>query len=302
MDTDFLSPLSLAVEPFTIGGDGAEETPDPTKLINPNRSAMLVDSFRFHVGLATVGANGLDFASMMAKLTFGSTPLTNQFIPLPAFAPLYFAYPLDALGNGDSGDCTLTWHLARPLYVPPDVQVGVSFKRKIPIASWASDINTSQPWGFSIAGRSMPAGMEIPEKIFVPWACATSVYSSTLPFMSSDADITNPFDEPLNIDYFTGFNMRDIIAGTRRGTSRTPITFQATLSSGKVLARDPTPFNLLFPPDRPILRTRGLLQPKEFVSVVIDVPQPTVDDSDAVFTTVGMTGWRELPTPQGALP
>lgn len=305
MQTDFLSPINLTVEPFTIGVDGAVSTPNPTQLINPNRSAMLVDEFKFSVGLEgfTLGADAHEFATVWAKLTYGSTLLTNQYIPLPAFAPFYFGYPRAALGNW--GDCTLTWHLPRPLYVPPDVQVGVSFLRRNPFpGTWDDEFNVNQKWGFSINGRSMPAGMQIPEKVYVPWACATSILglsaqSVEVPYTSNDADVVNPFDEPLNIDYFTGFNM----GPDPTAPSTTPITVQMTLSNGKVLMRDPIPFNLLFPPDRPILRTRALLQPKEFVSVVVDVPEPIDGNNEnAAFSTIGMTGWRELQTPMGALP
>jgi len=147
----------------------------------------------------------------------------------------------------------------------------------------------------------MPSGMAIPEKIYVPWACATSCYVTDVPYISGDSDIGNPFDEPLNVDYFTGWNVNSTQADSQ-STLKTPFTFQATLSNGKVLARDPIPFGALFPPDRPMLRMRALLQPKEFVSVVLDVPQPVSGNTSLNFTTVGMTGWRELKTPLGALP
>lgn len=304
MQTEFLSPLNLAVEPFTIGTDGAVATPNPAQLINPNRTAMLIDEFKFSVGIetGTLGGDAHEFPTVQAMLTFGATPLTNKFIPLPAFCPLYWGYPKAALEA--TGDATLTWHLARPLYVPPDVQVGVSFLRKNPfIPGWEGEFNPEQKWGFSINGRSMPAGMAVPEKIFVPWACATTIYSTTLPYISNDADLSNPFDTPLNVDYFTGYNTTEDTNST--GPNPLGLTAQLTLSSGKVVARDPIPFNLLFPPDRPILRSRALLQPKEFISVLVDIPEPDVGDNypeNAIFTTIGMTGWRELKTPLGALP
>lgn len=290
MNTDFLSPLCLGVDPFTLGGDGAQAFPNTVQLLNPNRTGMLVDEVRFCVGDDT---DRTQFLTTQVQLGLGATPLTNQFIPLKSFVPLYF----NALN-----DLTLTWHLARPMYVPPDVQLHVGFRRKIPPGLLAP-VDTNQLWGFSTMGRSMPAGMAIPEKIYVPWACATSCYSEDVPFISGDADIGNPFDEPLNVDYFTGWNANVDVGFASTSMLKAPFTFQATLSNGKVFARDPIPFSALFPPDRPMLRMRALLQPKEFISVVLDVPQPVPPDNLTLnFTTVGMTGWRELKTPLGALP
>lgn len=287
MQTDFLSPLNLTVEPFTIGAEGSFASPDATQLINPNRTAMLIDEIKISIGSG--GVLPAEFITVLTRLHLGGTPLTNNFVPLYAFMPTYLFYDTAF---------TLTWHLARPLYVPPNVQFTVEFLRKLPFSSWSGSINTSQKWGFSVNGRSMPAGMAVPDKIYVPWVCSANVYSTTVPYVSGDSDIVNPFDEPLNVDYFAGYNVTEDF-----NVLKTPLTFQATLSNGKVFARDPIPFFALFPPDRPLLKTRALLQPKEFVSVVLDVPQPEAsDDTDAVFTTVGMTGWRELQTPLGALP
>ncbi len=288
MPTDFLSPLLLSVDPFAMpAADGSRYTPNTVQLLNPNRTPMLIDEFRVTAG------DPNDWSTMQLRLNYGSTPCTNQFIPIRSCMPYY-------LSAKDDVDCTAVWHLAQPLYVPPDVQVGVEFLRKVP-TGFSTPNKTSAMWGFSIAGRSMPAGMEIPEKIYVPWACATSVYSSALPYISGDADIGNPFDEPLHVDYFTGMSCTTLDGNVQPY----PFTIQMTLSSGKVLARDPIPFSALFPPDRPALRMRALLQPKEFVSVVMDIPTPfSADDAtpNLIFTTVGMTGWREIQTPQGARP
>lgn len=283
MDTDFLSPITLGVDPFTVAAAGYS-APTATQIVNPNRTAMLIDEFRFNVGSNT---GGVEFATMTCNLKLGGTKLTNEFIPLPAFAPLYLGYYAGR---------TLTWHLPRPMYVPPNVQLGAEFIRRIPSGVVTHDV--TQLWGFSVMGRSMPAGMEVPEKIYVPWASATSVYVQTTPFVSADSDLCNPFDEPLNIDYFTGFNYNPNVSGP----IQTPLTVQMTLSNGKVLARDPIPFWTMFPQNRPILRCRAMLQPKEFVSAVLDIPDPVGSQDNAIFTTIGMTGWREMKTPLGALP
>lgn len=288
MKPDFLSPLVLAVDPFTIAGNGSVATPKNDQLINPNKTPMLIDELRFNVGNDD---NNVEFTTIQANIQFGSTPITNNFVPLRSIVPLYFSADANR---------TLTWHFARPLFVPPDVQFTVSFKRKLPapVTGWSNLIDTTNLWGFSIVGRSMPDGMAPPEKIYVPWACATSVYDDGVSqFVSGDADIGNPHDEVLNVDYFCGWNTN---SDNVSNMLRQPFTFQATMGHNKVLARDPIPFLALFPPDRPILRCRALLQPKEFISVQMEIPQTSADQDGLSFTTVGMTGWRELQTPKGA--
>jgi hypothetical protein len=277
MQTDFLSPLLLATDAFALNANGVSVIPNTVQLINPNRTPMLIDQFRVTSGYPP------GWAMVQMKLTYGSTPLTNSFIPLSAFMPAYHDF---------SADSTRVWHLAKPLYVPPDVQVGVEFKV---VNTLGTTLSSNAMYNFGIAGRSLPAGMPVPKKIYVPWACATTVYDTTNPYVSSDADLGNPFDSVLNLDYLCGF-----AAQTSEESIQRYFTVQMTLSNGKVLARDPIPFYALFPPNRNILRMRAPLQPKEFISVVLDMPVP--GGNNMRFTTLGMTGWRELDTPKGAQP
>lgn len=278
---DFLSPLLLEADPVTLTVDGAQQSFNAQQLINPNMTAMLIDEFRFTTGVSTF-ANA--FSYLVARLRFGNSNLTNEFVPVPAFAPCYTQW---------SGDQTRVWHLARPLYVPPGVQVTAEVGVKLPIRA---TINTALQWGFTIAGRSIAGGTEVPRQIAVPWACATSCYGTTVPFTSKDNELGNPFDSDFYMRQLIGYNINSLDLGR---VTRPNFTIQATYGSGKMLVRDPTPFFALFPPDRPIARMQALLKPKDFLKVVLDLPQPSASFTDLSFTTVGMTGYRMLDTPRG---
>lgn len=289
-----LSPLLLASDFLFVQADNSYASADPQKLLNPNRTAMLVDEIRFSKNIFQTDAETTyqDFTELLVDIKFGGIKLTNNYVPLRSFAPTYFAYPVDN---------TLTWHLPRPLYVPPDVQFNVSLKRSVPPGGAFAAPGVNSPVIVALAGRSIPGGQPVPKSIYVPFACATTAYGGTS-FVSSDADIGNPFDTPMRTVYFNGFNQG--FPSPSISPQRQPILVQATMSNGKMFIRDQTPILALFPPNRPVLRSRGLLQPKEFIRFQLDIQQPNIHDDTAnlCFTTIGMTGYRELQTPQGSLP
>ncbi len=295
MNRDFLSPIVLAADQFTLPTTSPSlrstmpaAQPNPVKFMNPNRTAMLVDEFRVFMPLGLM----TDQLTMYMRIFYGATPLTNNWLPMRAFMPAY----LNGSGMASNTDTSAVWHLARPLYVPPNVQLTMEFMRYSAGDTYSWTLSALPQVTCAIAGRSMPAGMAIPKTIFVPWACAYAGFAGTgiNQLQTSDADIANPFDVPLHVDYFTGYAFQEF------GTSPNDPTVQMTLSNGKSVVRDPTPMTLLFPLNRPILRSRALLQPKEFLSATIEWPNTTGPVS--TVAAIGMTGWREMQTPKGAQP
>lgn len=297
MNQEFLSPLLLEADRFSLPINGSWGSFNPQQLMNPNRTPMLIDELRFsgmQTPFATPGFDESDTASLVCKITFGNSNLTNDFVPLPVLAPTYLSYGSDA---------TRTFHLPKPLYVPPGVQINCTLQRKLP-PGWNAPIDPNTPFGFAIAGRSIPAGMPVPRKIFLPWVCSTSVRTTQIPFTSKDNEIGNPFDSDLRFTQLVGFNLHEAVADPFTAScsvTRSPITIQATYGSGKMLIRDPVPFLSLFPPTRPIAPMQGLLKPKDFLKVTLDMPQP-VGFTNMLFTSVGLVGYRTLDTPLGALP
>lgn len=301
LDTnEFLSPILMSADSFTLPIDGSFAQPLATQLLNPNRTAMLVDEFRIAANPSSQNANGItldnEFAQIMLDIKMGAIPLTNGETPVRAFMPTYTRQKTTSVPF--NSDKQLTWHLPRPMYVPPNVQIHAKIRRRLPTGWTINDANI--PFVFSLAGRSVPSGMQVPNKIYVPWATAFHVYNATtVPVSSNNASIVNPHDEPLHMSYLCGFQMNspqgDVVM--KAGT-----TVQATFSNNKLLIRDPTPFGALFPPNRPVMRLDGLLQPKQFVQLLLDIPTTAANYTNLIFTTIGLVGYREIDTPQGARP
>ena len=68
-----------------------------------------------------------------------------------------------------------------------------------------------------------------------------------------------------------------------------------TRSSNRLLVRDPTPFQLLFPPATGLMQTNAVLAPNDFIRVELTAPAGA--DSYLDNVCVGMTGYREIDTP-----
>jgi hypothetical protein len=84
---DFLSPLHqyAPLDPFPAAG--SEQSPDPLLLLNPNKTAMLVDQFRFAGNRPNSVLANWDWLYLSVDLRLGSIPLTNGLVPVPAIVP-----------------------------------------------------------------------------------------------------------------------------------------------------------------------------------------------------------------------
>lgn len=290
-----MSPLILESSRFTLPSEGSFQAINPVELMNPNKTPMLIDEFRFTAPIILGLTPTLPFSTVLAKISMGNSELTNDYVPLPVLAPTYMSAQFDSM---------LVWHLPKPLWVPPHVQINCQLKVQLPVlgvASWTppgSDIS----WSVAIAGRSLPGGQPTPRKIPIPWVCATSARADSEQHTSKDNEIGNPFDSDFAMTQMVGYNLMGNTVGEANFSSvvKSPITIQATYGSGKMLIRDPVPFLSLFPPVRPIVRLRGLMKPKDFLKVVLGMPQQTAAYSSLRFTSVGMVGYRMIDTPRGA--
>lgn len=293
-----LSPLILSTNAFTCDGDGSFAIPPPQSLQNPLRTAMLVDEFRFAIGQDTSDPLKREMSQMLANITYGNSQLTNQSIPLSSFCPTYIS------GNTQR---MLTWHLPKPLYVPPSVPIVVKLSRRNPFPlAWSSTPGTQ--FIVAISGRSLPGDAPRPAMIPVPWACATTCYSSTWdatanqtpPFTSQPNEIGNPFDTDLYMSYMTGRMTTSSDSNGGSNLPSSPVFVQATYASGKMFIRDPTPWVGLFPFNRPVLRTRGVMKPKDFMKLMLSItPQAAAAANNQLnFSTVGLVGYRMMETPR----
>jgi hypothetical protein len=288
MRTDFLSPLFLSKQLGVFTDYDQTLFANSYDFVNPNKTPMLVDQFRFALR-GTVTVDGLRFGEIDVDLRVGSIPLTNGFVPVTAFCPVYRT----AIEN------VLVWHLPKPLYVPRGVGISATFRIRRADPNVTFEEGGVGQIAFNVAGRSVPMGWPVPKQVFMPWAAATYVNTYVDEWVSQDNELVNPHEENLVLQQLLGFTWTGL-DDTGRASN---VMVQATTSQNKVLIRDPTPLNLLFPLDRHVLNVSGVLAPKEFIRVALTVKSPSdapTEQRNLAFTTIGMVGYRKIQTPWGA--
>lgn len=310
---DYLSPIVVSSAIYPVAANSTFQV-NPTELLNPNRTAMLVDQFRFSVGNETPFTASPVLFQSYVSIQMGSIYLTNGMVPLASLCPSY--------DNG-WGDHTVdtpqqyVWHLPKPLYVPPNVVMYVNSKRVAPPGA-----TTNYSLRVAVAGRSLPANYPIPESIYVPWATASSVdlaqvttLAGMQTYVTPDNALGNPNTNPLMVTRMLGFHASyDPASTTSVSNSDTQagpngLTVRMTISNGKLLVREATPFFHLFPASRRYVDLRATLRGSEqvrggeFVRARLDfttTTQAVVALENFPITTLGLIGYRSVPTPPGA--
>lgn len=279
MSGKFWSPLLLSgvAGPFTT--QGMSLTVNPRSLLNPNRGPMLIDQFRFSGDGGALNTN--QFA---VEIRLGAVPLMPRPVTLSALCPRYLA----------ASEALAVWHLPKPLFVPPGVQLTAKLTTPRLYNGLSSDPAISNvSVRMTVAGRSLAEDEAIPKSIAVPWVTETRTQVTGTKFVSPGVDLINAHDVPLYVSQFV--SARDTVL-----TTRSEMTVEMTASDGSPIVRGQTPYQLLFPTDRGLLEMSAVLQPGQFINVILDHPvgsSGTAGQLDCQFTTIGMHGYRMVPTP-----
>lgn len=302
MNTMMWSPLFLRghVGPFNAaGGSGypADLSINPRLLMNPNRTAMLVDQFKFTLDVN--GDQGIQWGAnacrLACELKLGSIPLTNGPVTVGVLAPLF---------AGNASTVSITMHLHKPMYVPSGVQLNARFVRQPIFSPGKTDADDIANICFGVVGRSLPEDHPVPSKIWVPWVTEAKAGPCNVSrYVTKDGTgLHNPHTEPLHVKSFIGVNTVPDVSQFGVGTTLAPLTVQMTASNNLAVIRDPTPFFLLFPDDRRLLSANALLQPGQFIRTEYEIVLLTGQAAsyiDIEFTSIGMHGYRQIDTPKG---
>lgn len=304
-----LSPLYLRsrIGPFTNIGDVASVT--PLDIVNPNRSAMLIDQIRF--SLAQDADVDFDFVmlnniitGLLVEILLGSIAVTKRHVTLGALCPRYLSSDPTTVSDepivneNPEGDGCAVWHLPVPLYVPSNVQLSINMMRR---ACRPNDNTSPIPEiDVAIVGRSLPSDFPVPGEIDVPFVSEFRTENDTdLRVVSADSDLANTENVPLYIKQLVAVNNAEPDEESDGPTRDANFTVQMSLSNGTLLIRDPVPFFVVFPADRGILPLNAKLQPGEFIRCELEAGNPDADQySRGVATTaVAMHGYRKVQTP-----
>lgn len=310
----FLSPLLLSAPTLAVLDSPTSYTSvQMLNLMNPNKAPMLIDQIRFDFEqLAFLALPPLNIFRALAELTvrikLGGIPITNNYVTLGSLAPRFNGINAD-LGNvrpafSYFGEWVFSWHLIKPLYVPPNVQLSIEISRQEPFVTAEAPF-TIPIFPISIVGRSLPIDYPIPDTIEVPWVSDFRVAKNlSSRVVSNDSDLINTHDVPLNVRHFVGYNYTKKFPGVTYPVTPADMTCQMTASNNTMFIRDPQPFFSLFPVQNGVLNVNARIQPGAFFRCELEiqnVPTGAPVNADAIeFTSVAMHGFREVQTPQGA--
>jgi hypothetical protein len=310
---DFLSPLLLTSDTLLVTSTSAVQV-DPTQMLNPNSTAMLVDQFRIALNDTADTADAAAVIDQIyVNIQVGALPITNGYVPAVSLCPAYDVTTSIIYSN------PLVWHLPKPLYVPPNTTMFISLLR---VVNADSGFSSNLGVRVAIAGRSLPSNYPVPDEIYVPWGSATVVdtnQTTTLAtrqiYVSPDNMLGNPHDSDLLVTRFVGYR-NDLVISALLSYSYNDIegpnttTVKLTVSNGKMLVREPTPFFHLFPMGRRYFDMRAVLRGKKSVGgsggefVRAQFSWQANDEHGATqgmnLMMLGMIGYRIAPTPLGA--
>lgn len=297
------SPI-LLTGTVTLTTGQQKEITDPSRMQNPFRTAMLIDEIRFKLQ-SGINVSGLPaHEAFSADLRLGRLPLTDGFIPLGNFVQrLNYDTVSGWADDGTTGD--FTWRLPRPLYVPPGEQITIKLRADTDASSTFAGATTV--WNVIQAGRSLSSDDKRPDVINVPWV---SKYKSPIvvpdPSLgvvtqeSTEADLRNPFNEPLHVQRFVGrmVTYKASVAASEKEVYDVHAWepgVRAADSFGRILVRDPTPFQHLFQYLDFNWTVHSMLEPKGFYRMILQTDFTNVVASTySMFHTISMVGHREV--------
>jgi hypothetical protein len=224
-----------------------------------------------------------------AKFELGRDPLTNGFV-----SPVAFCKQLN-VGSGSTKH-VYTWRLPRPMFVPGTELLTPTFLN--------SPMDTTAPATLTVdvsyVCRALLRGNDEPKVIHMPWAAAfhgvryninTAVNFSE---ESSETDLVNPFNMPLNLQRFVSarpvtqaFNTRDLY--TR------DVLVRMSDSIGRHTVKDPTPIgHLCNMADGGYWNVNSTMPPKSFFLSKWDVTTGQTGVSAVDRNILGIVGHREV--------
>lgn len=289
---------------------GATGGPPIAAFKNPTGQDMELLEMKFEVsGPITQTNTTLNFqaygSSVSGQLMYGTEQLTNGSVPLWNFGRQ--ENPL-AETKVDNQYTTVfnsyTWRLPRPLYVPAGAVIIPTFTHT-GLTSSALNVRV----GYS--GRTI---FKKPKNVFLPWVAsysspAFSPASSAGSAQSSELDLVNPFDQPLNLQRFVGrIQGVDVNGNVVDETTSSLIANQYLMarmndSYGRAIVRNYVPFSSVFSPvTRSWEMSNGArLDPNSYYRLFLN---KLVSPSDVVAfnpnalaqfqVLASMVGWRKV--------
>jgi hypothetical protein len=218
-------------------------------------------------------------------MKYMNQPITNGRIPVCLLAPSYNwrANTPPFTASGQVVHSTFTWHLANPLWLPPNVPISIEIghQNDFAVASPAD----SQTVDVTVRGVADDSGVE-PEYIDIPYASAFlgAVQSTvtagrpaspTMPELTAQTDLFNPFTVPLSVDRFQ-YEI-SLVAQNGRGGRRGERELRPPMPLRRKIRRRSSPRRELRSRRRYVQRSSLVAQAeliRDFLAIGAVIPRP----------------------------
>jgi hypothetical protein len=180
-------------------------------LRNPTGKAMDILEVKFALRMVQpAGGNpfGCFGGAVACKMDLGKIPLSGGFVPVWCFGRADNLQTETRFGTLTQGSGVVitsyfdgSWKLPRPLYIPAGAVVSAAFQH---LGLFQYDVQAR----ISYSGRTHADGEAPPKTICVPYAAAfrskVMDASAVNSDASTEADLANPFSEPIQLQRFVG--------------------------------------------------------------------------------------------------
>ncbi len=196
---------------LTSVANGVTATFDSERLQNTFESVLAIDEVRFVTLSPDVAAFNSVYDcgfNMRVKLDMDGLMLMRDYMPVglcgPDYAPRAQMTTSLTVGAAVYAVSCYKWKFRTPLLVPVGGVLNSSMFR-------ATDkVGGTSSHSIAYAGRVLPKNFAMPKKIRVPFVTGYLGTPSATSGISTEADLFNPCDSPLDVEFLIGRQFQDV--------------------------------------------------------------------------------------------
>lgn len=265
-----MSPILFA-SPTTSVVAGRSALADTGALSTKFRRPFWIDEIRLSSYYSTAVDVATNSFAMQARFKLGPYALSDRYIPFQNYAPYLNEYnelASDLSGGVFTAIGWFRWKLPKPLFISPGMTLVCDFFRplgKTP-ATASADV--------AYVGRYLRTNEPGPKEVDVPWVTMFDPATDAVFAQSSELDLYNPFQVPLEVQ-------RLLAADQDVTPPNTVDTDQVTVmkdSGGSNIIRDFTPTGSVFDITRRAWSVNRVLAPRERYNITLQALTGDLND------------------------
>jgi len=267
------APILFAAPQLTVNS-GNTAIADTGQLSTKYRRPFWLDEVRWGVTAVDDPATLSPSFAMQTRLRLGRFALSDRFIPLQNYAPLLNDFCESAYTTSMTAAtyvAWIKWKLPKPLYVPAGMTLVSEFFRP------AGKTPTSALVDVAYSARFIPKDAPVPEEVDVPWVTMFTPATGAVFGQSSELDLYNPFQVPLEVQRFLAANQDATVASAYLTVDQNLVTVMKD-SAGTNIIRDFTATGSAFDINRRAWTFNKVLAPKERYNITLQALTGTLNN------------------------